>query len=56
MLLIKVITTSLTPGARLITRKGLNARKSLNTLTTPKIFGESEEKLCIQFCDIFASW
>lgn len=43
-LLINVITTSLTPGARLITRNGRNALNNRNTRITPNIFGESKQK------------
>lgn len=41
-LLIKVITTNLTPGARLITRSGRNARNRRSTRITLNIFGESK--------------
>lgn len=40
-LLISVMTTSFTPGARLITRSGLSARSNRSTRITPKILGES---------------
>lgn len=42
-LLINVITTSFTPGARLITRNGRNALSNRKTRITPKIFGESKK-------------
>lgn len=42
-LLINVITTSFTPGARLITRNGRSALSNRNTRITPNIFGESEK-------------
>lgn len=43
-LLIKVITTNFTPGARLMTLNGRNALNKRKTLMTPKIFGESENQ------------
>lgn len=41
-LLISVITTSFTPGARFITRRGRRARNRRKTRITPNIFGESK--------------
>jgi hypothetical protein len=40
-LLIRVMTTSLTPGARLMTLSGRRALNKRKTRMTPNIFGES---------------